>query len=84
MPGVTDHRSVSLKERDLKHREVKLILDLWLRGTSDLCVDCITHKPNHCLEQDQWGRDSSDIMEWTREYFREHRNCLDPTLMHSQ
>lgn len=47
----------------------------------DLCVDCITHKPNHCVEQDQRGRDSSDIMEGTRKYSREQWNLLDPTLM---
>lgn len=49
----------------------------------DLCVDCITLKPNHCLEQDQWGRDSSDIMKGIRKFSKERGNFLDSTLMHS-
>lgn len=49
--------------------------------SSDLCVGHL-HKPN--VEQDQWARDRSDIMEGTRKYSGERMNFLDSTLMHSQ
>lgn len=64
---------VTDRRSDLKHREVILILDLWPPRSQIMCIQDI-----------QWARDRSDIMEGTRKYSGERMNFLDSTLMHSQ